>query len=199
MKPPAFLADPPSARPGPPPAPDRDFWIFGYGSLMWHPGFAYRERHPAVVRGYHRAFCVYSHRYRGTKEVPGLVLGLDRGGSCRGIAYGIDRAEGPSVFAYLYDREMGTGAYDPRWLATRLDDGRCVSAFAFVVDRAHQQYTGRLAIERIIELVRQGSGERGACLDYLVNTVAHLDALGIRESTLHAILSQVQAAARKDG
>jgi glutathione-specific gamma-glutamylcyclotransferase len=179
-----------------PPAPSEDFWIFGYGSLMWHPGFAYLERHSATVRGYHRAFCIYSHRYRGTPEVPGLVLGLDRGGSCRGIAYRVAGKDGPSVFAYLHDREMGTGVYDPRWLSAHLDDGRAIRAYAFVAARAHGQYTGPLTQERIIELIRQGSGERGACLDYLINTVAHLDELGIRESSLHAILRRAQEAMR---
>ena len=198
MKPPAVTPELSPLPSVPLAVPDTDFWIFAYGSLMWHPGFSYRERHAAVVRGYHRAFCVYSHRYRGTKEVPGLVLGLDRGGACRGIAYGIDRGDGSSVLAYLYDREMTTGAYRPRWLNARLDDGRTVSAFAFIANRVHQQYTGRLAMARIIALVRQGSGERGACLDYLINTVAHLDALGIRESTLHGILRRARAAARGD-
>jgi cation transport protein ChaC len=176
-----------------PAPPDHDFWVFGYGSLMWHPVFSFGERQAALVYGYHRTFCIYSHRYRGTPETPGLVLGLDRGGSCRGIAYRIDRREGAAVFAYLYDREMITKVYHPRWLATKLADHRIVRAYGFVADTRHGQYTGRLSEEHIVALILQGSGERGACLDYLSSTVAHLDELGIRESKLHAILRRARS------
>ena len=99
------------------PPPGEDFWVFGYGSLMWHPGFPHVEVRLAVLHGYHRRFCVYSHRYRGTPERPGLVLGLDRGGSCRGLAFRVPAAESAEVIDYLYEREMITGVYIPRWFS----------------------------------------------------------------------------------
>ena len=98
-----------------------DFWVFGYGSLMWHPGFPHVEVCAALLNGYHRRFCVYSHRYRGTPERPGLVLGLDRGGSCRGLAYRVPAAEGAAAMDYLYEREMVTGVYIPSWLGVKTE------------------------------------------------------------------------------
>ena len=106
--------------------PGGDFWVFGYGSLIWRPGFPHKEARPAMLHGFHRRFCVYSHRYRGTPDCPGLVLGLTRGGSCRGIAYKVPEAEGEGVMDYLYEREMVLGVYDPTWLKLRLDTGDAV-------------------------------------------------------------------------
>ncbi len=163
-------------------------WVFGYGSLMWHPDFPHIERQPALLHGYHRALCVFSISYRGTPERPGLVLGLDRGGSCRGRAYRIAEADEERIKAYLFEREMVTGVYVPSDLATRLDDGRRVTAHTFVVRHDHRQYTGRLDPERAAELVATGAGPRGTSLDYLQNTVFHLDQLGIVDGPLHRIL-----------
>src|SRR5579883_3089065 len=165
-----------------------EIWIFGYGSLMWDPGFAYLERAPALLRGYHRAFCIYSHRYRGTPEKPGLVLGLDRGGACRGIAYRIDPAERDCVLAYLHEREMSNRVYVQKALPVALGDGRKVAALTHVTVRGHEQYTGKLAAEAIVALICQGHGERGPCADYLINTVRHLDELGIKDGPLHDLL-----------
>jgi len=169
-----------------------DFWVFGYGSLMWHPGFPHLEVRPALLYGYHRSFCVYSHRYRGTPERPGLVLGLDRGGSCRGLVFRVPAAEGPEVLDYLYEREMITGVYHPRWLEPTTEQGP-VTAASFVVDRGHQQYAGRLSPERAAALLAQGCGQRGTGQDYLTRTVHHMEALGIHAAELRTLLRLVEA------
>ena len=170
-----------------------ELWIFGYGSLMWDPGFAYVEREPALLRGYHRAFCIYSHRYRGTAEAPGLVLGLQPGGSCRGIAYRIASARRSEVFAYLDEREMSGKVYEQRPVpVTLLSRRRRVHAYAHITQLGHPQHTGPLTFERIAELICQGHGTRGACAEYLVNTVRHLDELGIKDGPMHELLRYVE-------
>ena len=178
------------------PPPGEDFWVFGYGSLMWHPGFPHLEVRAAHLYGYHRHFCVFSHIYRGTKKRPGLVLGLDRGGSCHGLAYRVPAAESEEVVAYLREREMVTEVYDPRWLHLRTRAGP-VTAAAFVVDRGHKQYAGRLPLERVADMIAQGAGNRGSCLQYLENTVRHLEALGLSDPTLKRLLRLVRA--RREG
>jgi len=172
--------------------PDRDFWVFGYGSLMWHPGFPHLEVRVGRIFGFSRRFCIYSHIYRGTLERPGLVFGLDRGGSCQGLAYRVPRAEGESVMTYLYDREMATAIYFPRWVTVRTAQG-AVQAITFVVDPAHRQYTGHLDTTEIARLILQGKGDRGTCHAYLANTVRHLAALGIHDRRLEALLAEVEA------
>lgn len=167
--------------------PERDFWVFAYGSLMWNPGFAFRDRSEATLYGYHRRMCMYSHHYRGTPDHPGLVLGLDRGGSCRGIAYRIAGADGDAVVDYLWRREMVSGAYDPRFVRVLTNGGRR-HAHTFVVDRNHEQYAGGLTAAETVALIRQGLGARGSCTDYLAATVAHLDELGIPDRALHKLL-----------
>ncbi len=169
-----------------------DFWVFGYGSLIWNPGFPHIEVRPAQVRGYHRRFCLYSHRYRGTPKIPGLVLGLDRGGSCRGLAFRVPAAEGEEVLDYLYAREMITGAYIPRWVSLTTRQGR-LKAVSFVVDPAHEQYTGRLDMDATVELVLQGRGSNGSCIEYLEKTVHHLNALGLPDASLARLLKRVTA------
>ena len=172
-------------------------WIFGYGSLMWDPGFPFVERQAALLHGYHRAFCIYSHRYRGTTDRPGLVLGLQPGGSCRGIAYRIEDSKREEVFAYLHEREMSNYVYEQHPLPVRLPNGRRVDAYAHVTVRGHPQYTGRLPLERVAELICQGHGERGTCADYLSNTVRHLDELGIKDGPMHMLLKLVETRRRK--
>ena len=164
--------------------PGQDFWVFGYGSLMWHPGFPHLEVRQALLHGYHRRFCVYSHRYRGTPTRPGLVLGLDRGGSCHGMVYRAPAAEGQAVMDYLWEREMITGVYIPKWLTLRTPDGP-VTAASFVVDPSHGQYTGRITPEQTAQLIVQGVGQRGHCREYLSATLGHLEALGIHDRSLH--------------
>src|SRR3712207_8276797 len=119
-----------------------DLWVFGYGSLMWRPGFPHLERVHAHLYGYHRSLCVFSHVHRGTPEHPGLVLGLDRGGRCHGVAFRVDAAEAAETVRYLREREQVTAVYRERSLPVRLDDGRAVAALAYVVDRSHPQYAG---------------------------------------------------------
>ena len=172
--------------------PGEDFWVFGYGSLMWHPGFPHLEVRPGRLHGYHRHFCVYSHIYRGTPKRPGLVLGLDRGGSCAGLAYRVPAAEAAETMDYLYEREMVTAVYLPKWVRVATETGP-VHAATFVVDTGHAQYTGRLPPERIVELILQGTGKSGPCVDYLDNTVRHLRALGLRDRALERLQKLVAA------
>ncbi|WP_316978084.1 gamma-glutamylcyclotransferase [Shumkonia mesophila] len=167
-----------------------DVWVFAYGSLMWKPDFAFAEARLARLHGYHRALCIYSIRGRGTEEKPGLVLGLDRGGSCMGRAYRVVAADWEAVRATLHEREMVTHVYAPVFRSVTLDDGRRVAAYVFVARRDHVQYTGRLPETRMVELVLQGTGMHGTALDYLAQTVAQLEALGIRTGPLHRLLKK---------
>jgi cation transport protein ChaC len=172
--------------------PTGDLWVFGYGSLMWNPGFDHERSQPALMRGYHRAFCVTSTRYRGTPEQPGLVLGLDRGGSCRGIAFLVAEARVDRVLRELWEREMPRRVYSPRVVGIELRDGEKAKALTFVADRAHEAYTGRLDIDDAARTIADCSGARGPNADYLFNTLRHLDALGIRERGLDALAQAVQ-------
>ena len=165
---------------------EREFWIFGYGSLMWDPGFRHAEAHPALLHGYHRRFCVYSHRYRGTPERPGLVLGLDRGGACRGMAYRIAKRDVGPALRHLWEREMRGGVYLMRRVRVRLN-ARAVMAHAFIVNRGHPGYAGALTSEETARLILQGAGARGHCRHYLENTVRHLEALGLADGPLHRL------------
>lgn len=164
-----------------------DLWIFGYGSLMWKPGFDYRERAEGLLVGRHRALCVWSQVWRGTLERPGLVLGLDRGGACRGIAFRIARAAAADVLAYLDARERVTEVYHRRTVGLALGDGRRVTAETYVVDRTHRQYAGRVAPEEAARIIRVSHGEGGSNVDYLENTIRHLDEFGLAEGPLHAL------------
>jgi cation transport protein ChaC len=161
-----------------------DLWVFGYGSLMWRPGFDFVERQVARIHGYHRSLCVYSHVHRGTPERPGLVLGLDRGGACRGTAFRVAAPLAEATVAYLREREQVTSVYREVRLAASLDDGRAVRSLAYVVDRAHLQYAGRLGRDELLRFVRQGNGLSGANPDYVRNTHAHLDELGVHDPVL---------------
>jgi cation transport protein ChaC len=165
---------------------DSYLWVFGYGSLMWRPGFDYLERRPARLLGVHRALCVFSHVHRGTPEKPGIVLGLDRGGSCRGIVFRIEASRSEATVAYLREREQATRIYRE---STRpiilLDEPEAnARALCYLVDRSHAQYAGALTRERQLELVRQGHGYSGVNRDYVLATVKELEALGIRDATL---------------
>jgi cation transport protein ChaC len=163
----------------------QDLWVFGYGSLMWRPGFEYEERRSALLRGYHRSFCVYSHVHRGTPEKPGLVFGLDAGGSCRGVAFRVDAARAEDVKRYLQAREQVTLVYrDVVKPVELVDDGVRVEALCFVVDRAHEQYAGRIDFDTQVRLIAEGEGQSGKNPDYLESTVRHLDEAGLSDKGL---------------
>src|ERR1700685_572747 len=164
-----------------------DLWVFGYGSLMWHPGFEFLERIPARLIGLHRALCVYSFVHRGTPERPGLVLGLDRGGMCRGIAFRVAAAPRETTIAYLRAREQVTTVYLETMRRIELEEHarRRVQALCFIVDRSHVQYAGRLSLNERLHLVRQGHGRSGANCDYVIETVQAVEALGYPETDLH--------------
>jgi cation transport protein ChaC len=173
-----------------------DLWVFGYGSLMWRPGFEFLERVPARLIGLHRALCVYSFVHRGTPERPGLVLGLDRGGMCRGIAFRVAVREREKTIDYLRAREQVTTVYLETMRRIELEDEarRQVRALCFIVDRRHVQYAGRLTLSECVHLVRQGHGSSGANRDYVLETVQALEALGYRESDLHQIAGRLKGA-----
>lgn len=175
-----------------PALPAGDLWIFGYGSLMWDPGFSYLRSSPALVRGYHRRICIYSRRWRGTAEEPGLVLGLDRGGTCHGMAFLVAADRVAATLADLWQREMVTGVYIPRLVKARLPHA-IVEALAFVADRKHHNYAGRLTLEEMAQLVAHRSGTRGANLDYLLRTIDYLAVLGVEDRRLLRILTAAQA------
>lgn len=181
----------------PPLDPDGHLYVFAYGSLIWRPGFPHAAAHPALLRGFHRRFCLWSHRYRGTPEAPGLVLGLDRGGACRGLAFRVPGAGAAEVLAYLDDRELPDGSetvYHRRLLPVRLlDSGRRVLAVTYVANRGCRLYCGRLAPDAAAAAIARGHGEMGANRDYLLNTVRHLRALGFRDAGLDRIAALLQA------
>ena len=169
--------------------PGEDLRVFAYGSLMWDPGFPFVDHRLGVLRGYHRRFCIYSIHYRGTPEAPGLVFGLDHGGACRGMLFRVARADAPAVLESLWAREMISAVYKPKLLTVRADDGEAVRACVFVVDRSHRQYCRGLDLAGAAALIRRGVGERGPNLDYLANTVEHLDSLGIVDHGLRQLLA----------
>jgi cation transport protein ChaC len=164
-----------------------DLWVFGYGSLMWQPGFEFVEQVPARLIGEHRALCVYSFDHRGTPEKPGLVLGLDRGGACRGIAFRVAARRRSDTVNYLRGREQTTHVYREVMRSVWLENEarQRVSALAYVVDRGHVQYAGRLALAEQLRYVRQGHGRSGNNRDYVLSTVKSIEAQGFRDPQLH--------------
>lgn len=176
-----------------------EIWIFGYGSLMWRPGFSYLQRELAVVDGYHRGFCIRSTHHRGSPERPGLVLGLDRGRMCMGMAYRIDPAEAASTIAYLRERELIYGVYRETRVTAHLKVAgrRAVPALAYTVERHHPSYVGRLALEEQARRIRGARGISGDNLDYLINTLRLLQRLAIRERDLERLLGLAGAVAAR--
>jgi cation transport protein ChaC len=164
--------------------PQCDIWVFGYGSLVWNPLFDFVERRCATLYGYHRRFCLWSIGSRGTPECPGLVLGLDRGGACRGVVFRISRASASRELLLLWRREMVIGAYEPRLTTVRDASGREIRAIAFVVRREHGSYAGRLPAQRVAETMSVARGALGPSSEYLQRTVEALAAHGIRDAHL---------------
>jgi glutathione-specific gamma-glutamylcyclotransferase len=175
-------------------------WLFAYGSLMWQPDFAYVDAQVALLHGYHRSFCLYSYDYRGTFERPGLVLGLDRGGACRGIAFRLAPHSLAASIDRVWAREMTDRVYEMRRVRVRLAAG-VVPALACVIRREHADYAGRLAPEAAARLILDAVGSRGACRDYLASTLRHLDELGLADAALRRLDRRVRelAAARACG
>lgn len=174
-------------------------WVFAYGSLIWHPDFEYVERHLVRIHGYHRAFCINSTRYRGTPEAPGVVLGLDRGGSCHGVAYRLRPGEEAQVVEALYQREMPNHVYTPRMLPVRLPGNRTVEAISFVARRDHHSYL-RISREEVLRRLSSCRGGRGRNRDYAINTWHALREWGIEDAGLGAIARELEAldCARED-
>jgi cation transport protein ChaC len=169
-----------------------DLWIFAYGSLLWEPGFPYCDAAPALLRGHHRSFCVHSTGHRGTPERPGLVLGLDRGGTCKGVAYRVPAIDVPAALSYLWEREMKSRVYDLRELEVQLPHRR-VGALAFVVDRTHPHYAGGLSLAATARLIQQGVGASGTARTYFDRTLDELDRLGAIDGHLNRLAEIVHA------
>jgi cation transport protein ChaC len=166
--------------------------IFAYGSLMWDPEFSGGEAEPALLRGYHRSFCLYSYDYRGTAARPGLTLGLDRGGACRGMVLRLP----PAALDRLWAREMtAPRVYDMRQLPVRTAGG-ARGAFAFIVRRDHPDYVGRLSFDETAQIIAGATGRRGACRDYLAGTLRHLEELGFADTRLRRLAARVAALTR---
>lgn len=164
-----------------------DFWVFGYGSLIWRPGFAHIETQRAHLHGFRRSLCVQSYVHRGTKERPGLVLGLDRGGSCVGLAFRVPGDLREEVVTYLRERELVTNVYVERTHVVRLAAGGKVEALCYIVDRAHEQYAGNLHEADAARIVAGAVGQSGPNEEYVLNTLQHLEALGIRDHWLEGV------------
>ena len=176
-----------------------DIWVFAYGSLMWRPNFPYLDCQPVLLYGYHRALCIHSIRYRGTPDCTGLVVGLDHGGSCRGRAYKIDPADAESTLDYLWRRELDTDSYVAKRLTVRLPKGP-VTAWGFVANHANEmQYAGNLTPDEAARRVARGHGMEGSAVEYLANTLEHLDEMGIKEGPLHRILEMARKKAGRRG
>jgi len=171
----------------------QEFWVFGYGSLMWRPGFPYVKCVSAHLYGLHRALCIYSHVHRGTSHRPGLVLGLDRGGSCRGMAYQVAPDDVSETVSYLREREQTTMVYHEVNRLIRLHDqkDRTVEAMFYIVDRQHAQYAGRLSLENQVKFVSQGVGKSGKNPEYVKSCVEHLQQMGVRDRPLEKLNSLV--------
>ncbi len=173
-------------------------WVFAYGSLIWRPGFDYAERQRALLRGWHRGFCLWSHHYRGTPERPGLVLGLDRGGACQGVAFRVPGAAAAEVLRYLDDRELPDGmevVYHRRVVPVRLEAGPTVPAVTYVVNRASRHYVPKLEPARVAAVIAAGVGLTGTNRDYLLNTLSHLTELGVHDAGLARIAALLPPAA----
>jgi glutathione-specific gamma-glutamylcyclotransferase len=173
-------------------------WIFGYGSLIWNPLMEYAERSSARIHGYHRGFYLWSKVNRGSPEVPGLVLGLDQGGSCQGVAYRLHDDRLDAELHLLWRREMVMGTYQPRWVQADLGD-RTVRAIAFIVNRKKPGYTGRLDDRQIVSIAIKATGHYGSCADYLTQTAHSLEAAGIADPRMSRLAKLVAEAVKPAG
>ena len=173
----------------------QDFWVFGYGSLIWNPGFAFDDKRLATLAGYARSFCMWSIHHRGTPEAPGLVLALDAAADaeCRGVAYHVSGAEAEATLAYLRERELVSSAYLEREVRLSFDGGCDTQALAYVVDADHVQYCGGMPLEEQAQIIARAHGGRGPNEDYLYNTAQHLGELGLHDAELSWLAARVRA------
>lgn len=169
-----------------------DLWVYGYGSLVWRPEFNFEERRPALLKGYHRSLCLWSRVNRGTPERPGLVFGLDAGGSCRGMVYRIPAHDVPHTMTELWKREMPSGAYLPKWLGCATTRGE-VQALTFVMDRNQDAYVRGLTHEQLLAIVRDAHGSYGSCTEYVLETAQALKEAGIHDRKLDIIVRDLRA------
>lgn len=173
-------------------AKGEDIWVFGYGSLMWNPGFDYERHALAYLRGYHRRFCLQSVIYCGTPEKPGLVLGLDLGGSCRGMAFHVPAGGVVAAMDYLWGREMACGGeYVPKKVQITVE-GKTVTACTFIVNRHFPHYHAGRCLDEQAEIIAAASGQSGPNISYIANTVEKLRELGIRDRAMEDLLSRVE-------
>ena len=172
---------------------DGAIWVFGYGSLIWNPAFVHDETRIGRVQGWHRRFCLWTEMSRGCPKQPGLTLGLDRGGACRGVLYRLSAAQAETELSVLWHREMVGGAYAPRWVRAATAQGM-VDAIAFTINRTHPRYAGKLDDAEVTRVIACAVGRLGRCSDYLFRTVAALEALGIRDARLEQLKARVEAA-----
>lgn len=173
-------------------SPNTDIWIFAYGSLIWNPLIQFAERRVGTVHGFHRRFCLWTPYGRGTPENRGLVLGLDRGGSCRGIVYRLASADVETELPLLWRREMMMGCYRPRWVKV-VDGVDSWQAIAFVVNHQHRAYAGDIAPEVMVQHIATASGTLGSCAEYLLQTLEGLNEAGIKDKSLLKLQKQVLA------
>jgi cation transport protein ChaC len=173
------------------PRPGR-VWVFAFGSLIWNPAFHYAERRTARIHGWHRQFCLWSRFGRGSPERPGLMLSLESGGSCTGVAYRLAARTAATELDVIWRREMFTMAYRPVWTVARTPKGP-EPAIAFTANRGHERYAPGLAFGEVARFLATGAGPMGRCCDYLFDTVAHLRQLGIRDRRLEALEARVRA------
>lgn len=169
---------------------DDDVWVFGYGSLIWRPDFDFSERRDGLLGGYHRALCLWSRINRGTPERPGLVFGLDRGGSCRGMLFRIPASQVPVTMEALWRREMPSGAYLPKWLNCRTPAGN-VKALVFTMNRATDAYIRDLPPERLVKVIHNAHGSNGPCLEYVIETAQALKKYNIHDQRLQKVVQQL--------
>lgn len=169
-----------------------DVWLFAYGSLIWNPVLEYEERRVVTAHGWHRSFCLWSRINRGTPELPGLVLGLDRGGRCAGVAYRIAASLAERELRLLWRREMLLGSYKPRWVSATGPDTQGMRALAFVVNKDKPGYAGRLPLDQVAEIVCRATGKLGSGVDYVQMTADGLTAHGIRDPHILALDTHIR-------
>lgn len=171
--------------------PGEDVWVFAYGSLIWNPAFHFAERRKAVIYGYHRRYCLWTKMGRGDENNPGLMLGLDRGGSCAGVAYRVAADQIEEELPLIWRREMVTRSYKPTWLSTRID-GKSLKSIGFVINRDHERYACGMSHDQLVQTLATAAGPLGTCAEYLINTHEHLIELGICDQGLEKLCRDVR-------